>query len=722
MARFSKICLLATLLLTVGFTVHVFGASGGADDFGYYWVDSDEMNGPEYDWIDISRTGDEVRDMGDDDYAGPFELPWTFSFYGNEYDEVYISSNGFLSFGVGSSDNLNQWIPDRGTPNNLIALCWRDLDPSESGNIYYGTDEDGNWICQFENVAVPGFRENITAEVILQESGDFLFQYSECPTFNNNEDNFTSLGIENATGFIGLLVNPWDETGYPDADISIMFSLLDMNASLSGTITSEETGEPVANAWIELWSWNTNIRLNFNTISDENGEYAIPEMASATYDISVNADGFGRYEETGYFVDEGENLYDVDLGSPPEIAIDLDTVRIYAGPGTIGDSTALTIYNNGGTEMFFFVNLWTNNEPVDWVIVSPNNGNIAPRDSMEIYFSGDATNLEFGEYTHQVQIFSDDPNHEPIMLPIILTVSAEPPGEFALESPAEGTELALGYHNFTWHQAPQVTPGVQVLYDIYISTDPGYPGELIAENLHDTSSVRQIETRGRYYWTVLAHVIPDEGTWANSANSFTVGLRAPETFDLMFPENESAHDLGEVTLIWENAHDPDGDQLSYAVFISTDPNDLDEPYATGINESYFVFDVQDAYRYYWKIRALDGYGQLTDSESTWSFQVVNMNDASEIKADIPKEFAIQSLHPNPFNSTLNIVFAVPELSNNNLSVYDILGRQIAVLGNGQFKPGYHQFAWNAQVSSGIYFLNINSSSGWTETRKITLIK
>ena len=60
---------------------------GGPDAFGYTFVDSDEPDGPAYDWIDITLTGTQVAAMGDDAYQGPFDLGFDFPFYGNIYSQ-----------------------------------------------------------------------------------------------------------------------------------------------------------------------------------------------------------------------------------------------------------------------------------------------------------------------------------------------------------------------------------------------------------------------------------------------------------------------------------------------------------------------------------------------------------------------------------------------------------------------------------------------------------
>jgi hypothetical protein len=91
-----------------------------------------------FNWVDISASGSMVL-LGDDDYGGPFPIGFNFEYYGNTYTNFFISSNGFISFGTGISALSNQCpLPDGGSPDNLIAMMWDDLDPGDTSDpIFY---------------------------------------------------------------------------------------------------------------------------------------------------------------------------------------------------------------------------------------------------------------------------------------------------------------------------------------------------------------------------------------------------------------------------------------------------------------------------------------------------------------------------------------------------------------------------------------------------------
>jgi len=64
-------------------------------------------------------------------------------------------------------------------------------------------------------------------------------------------------------------------------------------------------------------------------------------------------------------------------------------------------------------------------------------------------------------------------------------------------------------------------------------------------------------------------------------------------------------------------------------------------------------------------------------------------------------------YPNPFNPVTTITFSVGTYSHTSLRVYDMLGREIAVLANENKSPGSYQVQWNAKgMPSGVYFYRI----------------
>ncbi len=92
------------------------------------------------------------------------------------------------------------------------------------------------------------------------------------------------------------------------------------------------------------------------------------------------------------------------------------------------------------------------------------------------------------------------------------------------------------------------------------------------------------------------------------------------------------------------------------------------------------------------------------------------------EGELPARIALEQNYPNPFNPGTTIRFELSEAAHTRLSVYDLTGRQVAVLLNEQRSAGTHTVQFNAEsLSSGVYIYRLQSA-GQTLTRSMTLIK
>ena len=95
---------------------------------------------------------------------------------------------------------------------------------------------------------------------------------------------------------------------------------------------------------------------------------------------------------------------------------------------------------------------------------------------------------------------------------------------------------------------------------------------------------------------------------------------------------------------------------------------------------------------------------------------------SEGSSTIPIVYALEQNYPNPFNPTTTIKFSLPKNSNVNLSVYDILGRFVTKLVDGDLKAGHHEVQFNASnLASGVYFYRIEAGN-FVKVKKLMLLK
>jgi|SRR5579871_219096 len=174
----------------------------GPDVFGYTATNAI------YSYIDISATGTNVLAGLTDNFAGPISLGFPFVFYGTTYTQVYLSSDGALTFTAGTADfnnvDFQYWAPPGDMP--MIAPMWDSL--STPNGIYYqtigspGNEEfvyqffDGAYCC---NPVTPSL--NFEA-ILFQGTNRIEFQYQNVVTGDpvNDYGNYATIGIRNTGG------------------------------------------------------------------------------------------------------------------------------------------------------------------------------------------------------------------------------------------------------------------------------------------------------------------------------------------------------------------------------------------------------------------------------------------------------------------------------------------------------------------------------------------
>ncbi|NQU05180.1 MAG: T9SS type A sorting domain-containing protein, partial [Calditrichaeota bacterium] len=98
------------------------------------------------------------------------------------------------------------------------------------------------------------------------------------------------------------------------------------------------------------------------------------------------------------------------------------------------------------------------------------------------------------------------------------------------------------------------------------------------------------------------------------------------------------------------------------------------------------------------------------------------NSVDDYQDRIPEEFELAQNHPNPFNPTTSIDFTLKTVGMVNLSVYDMNGRLVSEVVNGNMNTGYHTVEFDAvDLPAGIYIYRINAGD-FTSVRKMVLMK
>jgi len=219
-----------------------------------------------------------------------------------------------------------------------------------------------------------------------------------------------------------------------------------------------------------------------------------------------------------------------------------------------------------------------------------------------------------------------------------------------------------------------------------------------------------------WHWRVRAHNAIGWGQWADCR--FLI-MDVPPPPELNSPCDITIQDTTP-TLDWDSVSGYSVDKYQVQVDDSSDFSSPERDTVTN-NDDWTVSPPLPRYPrkwWYWRVRAHNaiGWGQWADCP--FYLPVEEELDHTEI----PENYVLLPNYPNPFNAVTEIIYALPENSTVNLSIYNLAGEKITTLVDEKQTAGYNFVAWDASdYSSGIYFYRLTAGD-FTETKRMTLLK
>ncbi|MDI6767871.1 MAG: T9SS type A sorting domain-containing protein [Bacteroidota bacterium] len=123
--------------------------------------------------------------------------------------------------------------------------------------------------------------------------------------------------------------------------------------------------------------------------------------------------------------------------------------------------------------------------------------------------------------------------------------------------------------------------------------------------------------------------------------------------------------------------------------------------------------------------SMDGYpgSQPPEQADYVTIKYSPTTDFEEISPNVfPSQYKINQNYPNPFNGNTIIRYAISTISNVNIKVFDILGREVTTLVNEQETPGRYSIQWDASgYQSGVYTYRLTDGKH-QETKKLIILK
>lgn len=210
---------------------------------------------------------------GDDAVSGAITLPFTFSYYGVNYTQLFVYTNGFVQLGTssGNTATYNDVIPSAATPNNIIAGVWNDFVATAGQITTYtsGVSPNQVFVIDYNNL---GFYNNGNPlvgngkfQIHLKENGIVEVHLTDV-TGTSATTGSKTLGVENASGTAGT-------------------SPVGRNAATWSTITNEAWRfSPVQPVFTYLWTPNTS--LDFDNVANPN---VVNLTGTTNYNVLVTA-------------------------------------------------------------------------------------------------------------------------------------------------------------------------------------------------------------------------------------------------------------------------------------------------------------------------------------------------------------------------------------------------------------------------------------------------
>jgi hypothetical protein len=90
---------------------------------------------------------------------------------------------------------------------------------------------------------------------------------------------------------------------------------------------------------------------------------------------------------------------------------------------------------------------------------------------------------------------------------------------------------------------------------------------------------------------------------------------------------------------------------------------------------------------------------------------------------IPEDYSLSQNYPNPFNPSTHIGFRIADFGFVTLTIYNVAGEKVATLVSENLSAGSYEYQWDPRgLASGVYFYRLETDRGFTQTKKMLLIR
>jgi len=489
----------------------------------------------------------------------------------------------------------------------------------------------------------------------------------------------------------------------------VEFYLPAVDGAIFGTVT-DEVGNPVGDAIVvadglEYYDWPP----HFDAWTDDAGEYYMP-VINNIYNITAIHPGFWIERVDSVEVSDTEVQVDITLTPAPMEGAVEGHIELF----------------NSDEEQWIYVQVW--NESYEGWAVEPSNGDyhidvpngvyniFAVAEGYEPFYEEQAIEVNDNTVIFDITLFQEGGVIPPYLFFIHDIPNDQGRQVRILWGPGDPGFFDVFTEFSIWRFVNESGDDYPI-WD-FIGTVPWHGEDIysaVVPTLGDSTAY------GIYWSTFMVTAHTEDASLffdSNPITGYSIDNLAPHVPGLLFTGSGEYGILSE----WTGPEDEDfqyfnlyrmhaGEEFEHrATTIDTFFNDTEIDWSAGSYEAY--------------ITAVDFNGNESD---TSNHEIFFWLDAAQVEVVLPEEFALHQNYPNPFNPTTTIMYDLPKSSIVRLTIYDLLGREVATLIDGLQDAGFHSTVWNGQdalgnsLSGGVYICRI-SAGEFTQVRKMVLLK
>lgn len=415
----------------------------------------------------------------------------------------------------------------------------------------------------------------------------------------------------------------------------------------------------------------------------------------------------------------------------PIIVVEPGNVRLAREARNERDEVIVTITNIG--ERLLELRLETQDN-CPWLDVQPLRADLESMEELEVHFATNESPPDSGEYSTEVTVVSNDPDNDEIVIEVILDQLYQPVP--VLNADRDPVQLEITEYN-TPVQAEWVigNTGERTLeFELAVP-------EVAWLNVEPTSGEVLIEQETGLTISATTDDLAN-GEYQATINVTTNDRSLPEFgFDVLLTVNVAQPEINVDPLSVDLRVEYPEIVISLVNIVNNGDADLNFTLEVPQLEYAVVFPVEG-------VLAPDESLDLTvaspaepmpNGEYPWQFSILSndpVNDMLIVEVNLvydinsiddnsstsPSDYSFSAAYPNPFNSSVRIAYELDLEADISLKIFDLSGREVAILSSGISKSGKHNVTWDASgVPSGIYLCRLESGER-VRTLKLTLVR